>query len=107
MKRKIYAIIVLIITIPQFVLIYVYDNTKYENLVLSINLILIALLFLLTSYLLIVKKSYNILAGMTEELAEKIKNNPEEEKNYKKIKNCWLYIYNCIFSIVDIGMVFN
>ena len=48
--------------------------------------------FFYTGYLLIVKKSYNLLAGMTEEKAIEISNNSEEEKKVIKTAKIVGYI---------------
>lgn len=93
MKRKTYIIISLVITFILCVLVHIYDNTKYENLVGGIFLGGMAIIFLYTSYLLIVKKSYNLLAGMTEEKAARIKNNPEEEKKVIELAKTAGYIF--------------
>ena len=61
-----------------------------------------------TGYLLIVKKSYNLLAGMTEEKAIEIKNNSvEEKKSNKNSKNCRIYSYYYRIGIVSDSMGFN
>lgn len=99
MKRKTYIIIILSITFISCVFVHIYDNTRYENLVISIINGTLAVFFLYTAYLLIVKKSYNLLAGMTEKLAEEIKNNLEEEKKFIKKSKIVGYIF-IIFALL-------
>lgn len=99
MKRKTFIISVLIFTIISGLLVFICDNTRYENLISAIIQGTMAIILLYSAYLLIVKKSYNLLAGMTEELAEEIKNNPEEEKKIIKTAKIVGYIFT-IFALV-------
>ncbi|MGX7085303.1 hypothetical protein [Gemella bergeri] len=104
MKRKTYIIIMLITAFILFILCLlaqVFDNTKYENIVIIIVYFTLLIWFLYTAYLLIVKKSYNLLAGMTEEKAAKIKNNPKEEMKVIKLAKMVGYI----FIITAVGML--
>ena len=45
---------------------------------------LLGIFFIYTSYLLLLKKSYNLLAGMTEEELERIQENIEVKMKYDK-----------------------
>lgn len=102
MKRNMYALLVTMFGIPIFILTLFSDHTEYGNFPLIIAFTLIIILTFVTSYLLIVKKSYNLLAGMTEEKAAEVKNNPEEEM--KEIKTAKIIGY--IFLVSGIIMIF-
>ena len=65
-------------------------HNKYEK-IFIFNFSL-SIWFFYTGYLLIVKKSYNLLAGMTEEKAIEISNNAEEEKKVIKTAKIVGYI---------------
>lgn len=65
-------------------------HNKYEK-IFIFNFSL-SIWFFYTGYLLIVKKSYNLLAGMTEEKAIEISNNSEEEKKVIKTAKIVGYI---------------
>ncbi|MGX7111506.1 hypothetical protein [Gemella cuniculi] len=102
MKRKTYIIIMLSMTFIMCSLGWIYDNTKYDDIVAAIGYAILAIWFLYTSYLLIVKKSYNLLAGMTEEKAAEIKNNPEEEKIIKTAKIVgYIFIITALVLLVS------
>lgn len=106
MKRKIYIIITLIIVFIMCSLGWIYEGTNYENIVLTISQSTMALWFLYTAYLLIVKKSYNLLAGMSEETALEIKNKPEEEKKIIKTAKIVGYISIIISLILLLSLYF-
>lgn len=54
-----------------------------NDLGIIIVLLSVLLLFLYTAYLLIYKKSYNLLSGMTDELYESTRKIPEEKEYYE------------------------
>lgn len=99
--------ITLFITFIFCVLTHIYDNTEYESLVFGIFMCIMAIIFLHSAYLLIVKKSYNLLAGMTEELAEEIKNNPEEEKKMIKAAKILGYIFIIVALLMLVSVWFK
>ena len=75
MSRKKYIIIILLFTIPVIpICIYIDNNTKFEHIETILIHCLYSFVCFFTSYLLIYKKSYNILAGMTEEEYTRIEN---------------------------------
>ena len=90
MKRKSYIVIMLVIMFIIILLSETLGHNKYEK-IFIFNFSL-SIWFFYTGYLLIVKKSYNLLAGMTEEKAIEIKNNYEEEKKVIKTAKIVGYI---------------
>ena len=74
------AIETLLITVT-FILESVFNNKLWY----IAGIIIMIFIFLHTSYLLIVKKSINLLAGMTEEEAIEIKKDPDKLKKHEKI----------------------
>ena len=90
MKRKSYIVIMSVIMFIIFLLEETLGRNKYEK-TFIFNFLLSMWLFY-TGYLLIVKKSYNLLAGMTEEKAIEIKNNSVEEKKVIKTAKIIGYI---------------
>ena len=95
------AIETLLITVT-FILESVFNNKLWY--ILGIIMIFI---FLHTSYLLIVKKSINLLAGMTEEEAIEIRKDPDKLKKHEKIAQAigivfLLSIFFLIYLIYDI-----
>ena len=54
------------------------------NIWAMVTCILLAIYFIYTSYLFLFKKSYNLLAGMTEEELERIQENIEVKMKYDK-----------------------
>lgn len=64
--------------------------------------ILLAIYFIYTSYLFLLKKSYNLLAGMTEEELKSIQENREVKIKYDK----GLKIIGYIFLIRGIVVLF-
>lgn len=106
MKRKSYIVIMLVIMFIIILLSETLGHNKHEK-IFIFNFSL-SIWFFYTGYLLIVKKSYNLLAGMTEEKAIEISNNSEEEKkSNKNSKNCRIYSYYYSISIVSDSMDFN
>ena len=73
------AIETLLITVT-FILESVFNN-KLWNIA---GIIIMIFIFLHTSYLLVVKKSINLLAGMTEEEAIEIRKDPDKLKKHEK-----------------------
>ena len=103
MSRKKYIIIILLFTI--FVIpFYIYiDNTKFERTGIILLHCLYSSLCFFTSYLLIYKKSYNILAGMTEEEYNRIEKIPKEKQKMEKISKRVGYI----FAFIGILLLFT
>lgn len=69
------------ISIESFMIIGAVFNKLY---LVAIALLLIMILLMYCSYLLIVKKSFNLLSGMTEEKAVEIRKNSEMLEKYEK-----------------------
>ena len=95
------AIETLLITVT-FILESVFNNKLWY-----IAGIIIMFIFLHTSYLLIVKKSINLLAGMTEEEAIEIRKDPDKLKKHEKIAQAigiviFLSIFFLIYLIYEI-----
>ncbi|AXI26654.1 hypothetical protein CG018_04130 [Gemella sp. ND 6198] len=67
-----------------------------------ITQLLLAIFLIYTSYLLLFKKSYNLLAGMTEEELKRIQENIEVKMKYDK----GLKIIGYIFFIGGIVVLF-
>ena len=74
------AIETLLITVT-FILESVFNNKLWH----IAGIIIMIFIFLHTSYLLVVKKSINLLAGMTEEEAIEIRKDPDKLKKHEKI----------------------
>lgn len=87
-KFILFAMISLFVTEFAFILPVVF---KDKPLLVLIPIILISGQLLFTSYLLIFKKSYNLLSGMTEEDYERIKDIPDE--NEKMIRTAKIIGY--------------
>ena len=71
------------------------------------GIIIMIFIFLHTSYLLVVKKSINLLAGMTEEEAIEIRKDPDKLKKHEKIAQAigivfLLSIFFLIYLIYEI-----
>ena len=84
MSRKKYIIIILLFTIPIIPICIYIDNTKFEHIGTILIRCLCSFVCFFTSYLLIYKKSYNILAGMTEEEYTRIEKIPKEKEKMEK-----------------------
>ena len=94
MSRKKYIIIILLFTIPVIpICIYIDNNTKFEHIGTILIHCLYSFVCFFTSYLLIYKKSYNILAGMTEEEYTRIEKIPKEKEKMEKISKRVGYIF--------------
>ena len=100
MSRKKYAIIILLFAILVISFSIYIDNTKFEHTGIILVHCLYSFICFFTSYLLICKKSYNILAGMTEEEYNRIEKIPEEKQKMEKISKRVGYIF------VFIGILF-
>ncbi len=100
MSRKKYAIIILLFAILVIPFGIYIDNTKFEHTGSILMCCLYSFICFFTSYLLIYKKSYNILAGMTEEEYNRIEKIPEEKQKMEKISKRVGYIF------VFIGILF-
>ena len=96
MSRKKYIIFVLFFTIPVMPFCIYLDSTKFKGAGIVLYLCIQSFVCFLTSYLLICKKSYNILAGMTEEEYNRIEKISKEkqkmEKNSKKVGYIFAFI---------------
>ena len=86
MSRKKYAIIILLFAILVISFGIYIDNTKFEHTGSILMCCLYSFICFFTSYLLIYKKSYNILAGMTEEEYNRI------EKISKRVGYIFVFI---------------
>ena len=83
MSRKNFLILTVIETLLMtvtFILESVFNNKLWY----IAGIIIMIFIFLHTSYLLIVKKSINLLAGMTEEEAIEIRKDPDKLKKHEK-----------------------
>lgn len=97
MSRKNYIILNILFFIPILIGILLGNNLGQIIVLLSILLLL-----LYTAYLLIYKKSYNILAGMTEELYESTRKIPEEKERYEKQARIIGYLFIFVGIIISI-----
>ena len=93
MSRKKYIIFVLLFTIPAIPFSIYLDSTKFKGAGTVLYLCLQSFVCFFTSYLLICKKSYNILAGMTEEEYNRIEKIPEEKQTMEKSSKKVGYIF--------------
>ena len=84
MSRKNFLILTVIETLLITVTI-ILESVFNNKLWYIAGIIIMIFIFLHTSYLLIVKKSINLLAGMTEEQAVEIQRDPEKLKKYERI----------------------
>ena len=103
MSRKKYIIIILLFTIPIIPICIYIDNTKFEHIGAILIHCLYSFVCFFTSYLLIYKKSYNILAGMTEEEYTRIEKIPKEKEKMEKISKRIGYI----FAFIGILLLFT
>ena len=102
MSRKNFLILTVIETL--LITVTVILNNKLWHIA---GIIILIFIFLHTSYLLIVKKSINLLAGMTEEEAIEIRKDPERLKKHEKIAQAigiviLLSIFFLIYLIYEI-----
>ena len=103
MSRKKYIIIILLFTIPIIPICIYIDNTKFEHIGTILIRCLCSFVCFFTSYLLIYKKSYNILAGMTEDEYTRIEKIPKEKEKMEKISKRVGYI----FAFIGILLLFT
>ena len=103
MSRKKYIIIILLFTIPVIPICIYIDNTEFEHIGTILIRCLCSFVCFFTSYLLIYKKSYNILAGMTEEEYTRIEKIPKEKEKMEKISKRVGYI----FAFIGILLLFT
>ena len=76
-------------------------GAKTGNKLYTLMAIVVLLIeFFRSAYVLIIKKSYNLLAGMTEERAVEISKNPEEHAKHEKYAQRVGYIM--LFSMIPI-----
>ena len=93
MSRKKYIIIILLFTIPVIPICIYIDNTKFEHIGSILIHCLYSFVCFFTSYLLIYIKSYNILAGMTEEEFTRIEKIPKEKEKMERVSKRVGYIF--------------
>ena len=106
MSRKNFLILTVIETLLMtvtFILESVFNNKLWY----IAGIIIMIFIFLHTSYLLIVKKSINLLAGMTEEEAIEIRKDPDKLKKHEKVAQTigivfLLSIFYLIYLIYEI-----
>ena len=103
MSRKKYIIIILLFTIPVIPICIYIDNTKFEHVGTILIHCLCSFVCFFTSYLLIYKKSYNILAGMTEEEFTRIEKIPKEKEKMERVSKRVGYI----FAFIGILLLFT
>ena len=103
MSRKKYIIIILLFTIFVIPFCIYIDNTKFERTGIILLHCLYSSLCFFTSYLLIYKKSYNILARMTEDEYTRIEKIPKEKEKMEKISKRVGYI----FAFIGILLLFT
>ena len=103
MSRKKYIIIILLFTIPVIPICIYIDNTKFEHIGSILIHCLYSFVCFFTSYLLIYKKSYNILAGMTEEEYNRIEKIPKEKEKMERVSKRVGYI----FAFIGILLLFT
>ena len=103
MSRKKYIIIILLFTIPVIPIFIYIDNTKFEHVGTILIHCLCSFVCFFTSYLLIYKKSYNILAGMTEEEFTRIEKIPKEKEKMERVSKRVGYI----FAFIGILLLFT
>ena len=100
MSRKNFLILTAIETLLIAVIIIlesVFNNKLWQ----IAGIIIMIFIFLHTSYLLIVKKSINLLAGMTEEEAIEIRKDPERLKKHEKVAQAiGIVIFSSIFFLI-------
>lgn len=83
--------------IVTFILESVFNNKLWY----IAGIIMMIFILLHTSYLLIVKKSINLLAGMTEEEAIEIRKDPERLKKHEKVAQAiGIVIFSSIFFLI-------
>ena len=106
MSRKNFLILAVIETLLMtvtFILESVFNNKLWY----IAGIIIMIFMLLHTSYLLIVKKSINLLAGMTEEEAIEIRKDPDKLKKHEKFAQAigivfLLIIFYLIYLIYEI-----
>ena len=81
MDKKIYIYLTTMIGVVIFVSYFFIRDIRMWAMITQL---LFAIFLIYTSYLLLFKKSYNLLAGMTEEELERIQENIEVKMKYDK-----------------------
>ena len=81
MTKKIYIYLTTMIGVVIFVSYFFIRDIRMWAMITQL---LFAIFLIYTSYLLLFKKSYNLLAGMTEEELERIQENIEVKMKYDK-----------------------
>jgi len=100
MSRKNFLILTAIETLLMTVTVILESvfNNKLWNIA---GIIIMIFIFLHISYLLVVKKSINLLAGMTEEEAIEIRKDPDKLKKYEKgAQAIGIVIFLSIFFLI-------
>ena len=67
----------------------------------TISMLIILISLLHAAYVTIVKKSINLLAGMTEEQAVEIQRDPEKLKKYERISSSYS-LFSLDYSTIDV-----
>ena len=106
MSRKNFLILSAIETL-LFLVIMTLGTVLNSKVLTVISMIIMLIMLFHSSYLLIVKKSINLLAGMTEEEAIEIRKDPEKLKKHEKIAQAigiviLLSIFFLIYLIYEI-----
>ena len=99
MTKKKYIYLTAMVAAVNFVSYFFIEDISIWALVMNL---LLGIYFIYTSYLFLFKKSYNLLAGMTEEELERIQENIEVKMKYDK----GLKIIGYIFLIGGIVVLF-
>lgn len=100
MSRKNFLILFVIETLLFFV-VSTLGSVLNSKILTIISMIIVVIILFHCSYLLIVKKSINILAGMTEEEAIEIRKDPERLKKYEKIaQGIGVLIFLSAFAVI-------
>ena len=106
MSRKNFLILSAIETL-LFLVIMTLGTVLNSKVLTVISMIIMLIMLFHSSYLLIVKKSINLLAGMTEEEAIEIRKDPERLKKHEKVAQAigiviFLSIFFLIYLIYEI-----
>ncbi|WP_454948603.1 hypothetical protein [Gemella sanguinis] len=100
MSRKNFLILSAIETL-LFLVIMTLGTVLNSKVLTVISMIIMLIMLFHSSYLLIVKKSINLLAGMTEEEAIEIRKDPERLKKHEKIaQGIGILIFLSAFAVI-------
>ena len=89
MTKKKYIYLMAMVGVINFVSYFFIGDINIWSMV---TCLLLGIFFIYTSYLLLFKKSYNLLAGMTEEELKCIQEDIEVKMKYDRFKNNRIYI---------------